>query len=94
MLAKYMRRMPNNNLEIRIAGSSCPPQLCGFKNIRIHVGKALIFVFVYNHFKITKIVHAFWLVKNLWFIVPLNSYKVKVIVEKQQTTLSMGLPAW
>ena len=23
----YMRRMPNNNLEIRIAGSSCRPQL-------------------------------------------------------------------
>ena len=27
MLAKYMRRMRNNNLEIRIAGSSCRPQL-------------------------------------------------------------------
>ena len=24
----YMRRMRNNNLEIRIAGSSCRPQLC------------------------------------------------------------------
>ena len=24
MLAKYMRRMRNNNLEIRIVGSSCP----------------------------------------------------------------------
>ena len=27
MLAKYIRRMRNNNLEIRIAGSSCRPQL-------------------------------------------------------------------
>ena len=27
MLAKYMRRMRNNNLEIRIVGSSCCPQL-------------------------------------------------------------------
>ena len=27
MLATYMRRMRNNNLEIRIAGSSCRPQL-------------------------------------------------------------------
>ena len=26
MLATYMRRIPNNNLEIRIAGSSCRPQ--------------------------------------------------------------------
>ena len=26
MLATYMRRMRNNNLEIRIAGSSCRPQ--------------------------------------------------------------------
>ena len=26
MLAAYMRRMRNNNLEIRIAGSSCRPQ--------------------------------------------------------------------
>ena len=26
MLARYMRRMRNNNLEIRIAGSSCCPQ--------------------------------------------------------------------
>ena len=31
MLATYMRRMRNNNLEIRIAGSSCRPQLlCKF----------------------------------------------------------------
>ena len=27
MLATYMRRMRNNNLEIKIAGSSCRPQL-------------------------------------------------------------------
>ena len=27
MLATYMRRMRNNNLEIRIAGSSCRPQI-------------------------------------------------------------------
>ena len=27
MLATYIRRMRNNNLEIRIAGSSCRPQL-------------------------------------------------------------------
>ena len=27
MLATYMRRMRYNNLEIRIAGSSCRPQL-------------------------------------------------------------------
>ena len=27
MLATYKRRMRNNNLEIRIAGSSCRPQL-------------------------------------------------------------------
>ena len=26
MLATYIRRMSNNNLEIRIAGSSCRPQ--------------------------------------------------------------------
>ena len=26
MLATYMRRMRSNNLEIRIAGSSCRPQ--------------------------------------------------------------------
>ena len=26
MLATYMRRMRNNNLEIRIVGSSCHPQ--------------------------------------------------------------------
>ena len=26
MLATYKRRMRNNNLEIRIAGSSCRPQ--------------------------------------------------------------------
>ena len=25
-------------------------------------------------YKITKIVRAFWLVKNLWFIVPVNSH--------------------
>ena len=30
MLATYMRRMRNNNLEIRIAGSSCRPQLENF----------------------------------------------------------------
>ena len=29
MLATYMRRMRNNNLEIRIVGSSCRPQLTG-----------------------------------------------------------------
>ena len=28
MLATYMRRMRNKNLEIRIAGSSCRPQQC------------------------------------------------------------------
>ena len=28
MLATYMRRMRNKNLEIRIAGSSCGPQQC------------------------------------------------------------------
>ena len=27
MFATYMRRMRDNNLEIRIAGSSCRPQL-------------------------------------------------------------------
>ena len=27
MLATYMRRMRNNNLKIRIAGSSCRPQI-------------------------------------------------------------------
>ena len=27
MLATYMRRMRNNNVEIRFTGSSCPPQL-------------------------------------------------------------------
>ena len=30
MLATYMRRMRNYNLEIRIAGSSCRPQLSNY----------------------------------------------------------------
>ena len=32
MLATYMRRMRNNNLEIRIAGSSCRPE-CGVRSL-------------------------------------------------------------
>ena len=32
MLATYMRRMRNNNLEIRIASSSCRPQLYNNNN--------------------------------------------------------------
>ena len=28
-------------------------------------------------YKITKIVRAFWLVKNLWFIVPVNSWETE-----------------
>ena len=34
MLAKYMRCMRNNNLEIRIVGSSCHPQLASRKMLR------------------------------------------------------------
>ena len=34
MLAKYMRHIRNNNLEIRIAGSSCRPQLVSRKMLR------------------------------------------------------------
>ena len=40
LLATYMRRMRNNNLEITIAGSSCRPQLinstilCGTANLK------------------------------------------------------------
>ena len=40
MLATYMRRMRNNNLnnlEIRIAGSSCLPQLAFWKKKRIGI---------------------------------------------------------
>ena len=38
MLAKYMRRMRINNLEIRIAGSSCRPQLVSRKMLRPILG--------------------------------------------------------
>ena len=44
-------------------------------------------------YKMTKIVRAFWLAKNLWFIVPVNSIE-NVFYKKQYTTLSLGLPAW
>ena len=33
----YMRRMRNNNLEIRIAGSSCRPQFCLHVKIEIKI---------------------------------------------------------
>ena len=35
MLATYMRRMRNYNLEIRIAGSSCRPQLMIIPRVRV-----------------------------------------------------------
>ena len=35
MLATYMRRMRNCNLEIRIAGSSCRPQLTIISRVRV-----------------------------------------------------------
>ena len=39
MLAKYMRCMRNNNLEIRISGSSCPPPLISIeKDVKSHFG--------------------------------------------------------
>ena len=36
MLATYMRRMRNNNLEIGIAGSSCRPE-CGVRSVECGV---------------------------------------------------------
>ena len=47
MFATYMRRMCNNNLEIRIAGSSCRPQLA-FQLKNFHNYKPR------NNFKVTK----------------------------------------
>ena len=41
LLATYMRRMRNNNLEIRIAGSSCGPQY-----INKSIGACLLIVSV------------------------------------------------
>ena len=35
MLATHMRRMRNNNLEIRIAGSSCRPELVTRSNLHV-----------------------------------------------------------
>ena len=33
------------------------------------------FVVIFGIYKITKMIYAFWLVKNLWFIVAVNSYE-------------------
>ena len=41
MLTAYMRRMRNNNLEIRIVGSSCRPQ-----HINKSIGACLLIVSV------------------------------------------------
>ena len=55
MLATYMRRMRNNNLAIRIAGSSCRPQLTGaqFFHLVPSEGFSRILTTVFQHSTLT-----------------------------------------